>query len=168
MPGSFSTVLAHMEPPSSRKQAKRVRLGPKRTLRGCRSGPNYTRLARLGCIHGQWPLVTTHFDLVSGPFHSPIFIGLHSVSTSANMYHLNLRAGELPRSASSHFFLWLWPLVYCSSPVTNCLGRWLPKKDPIDSTIRIYDDYINSYDNYINSYDNDIKIFDNDMVTVKQ
>merc|ERR1712173_73026 len=60
MPGSFSTVLAHMEPPSSRKQAKRVRLGPKRTLlgapdvlgepRGGRSGPNYTRLARLGWI----------------------------------------------------------------------------------------------------------------------
>ena len=56
----------------------------------------------------DWPawagfMVTTHFDLVSGPFHSPIFIGLHSVSTSANMYHLNTRAGELPRSASSHF-----------------------------------------------------------------
>ena len=57
----------------------------------------------------DWPawvgfMVTTHFDLVSGPFHSPIFIGLHSVSTSANMYHLHTRAGELPRSASSHFF----------------------------------------------------------------
>ena len=56
----------------------------------------------------DWPawvgsMVTTHFDLVSGPFHSPIFIGWHSVSTSANMYHLNKRAGELPRSASSHF-----------------------------------------------------------------
>merc|ERR1712030_267415 len=35
MPGSSSTVLAHMEPPSSRKQAKRVRLGPKRTLFAC-------------------------------------------------------------------------------------------------------------------------------------
>ena len=34
MPGSFSTVIAHMEPPSSRKQAKRVRLGPERTLLG--------------------------------------------------------------------------------------------------------------------------------------
>ena len=58
----------------------------------------------------DWPawvgfMVTTHFDLVSGPFHSPNFIGLHSVSTSANMYHLNLRAGELPRSASSHFVI---------------------------------------------------------------
>ena len=57
----------------------------------------------------DWPawvgfMVTTHFDLVSGPFHSPNFIGLHSVSTSANMYHLNPRAGELPRSASSHFY----------------------------------------------------------------
>ena len=46
-------------------------------------------------------MVTTHFDLVSGPFHSPIFIGLHTVSTSS--YHLHTRAGELPRSASSHF-----------------------------------------------------------------
>ena len=34
MPGSFSTVIAHMEPPSSRKQAKRVRLGPERPLLG--------------------------------------------------------------------------------------------------------------------------------------
>ena len=56
----------------------------------------------------DWPawvgfMVTTHFDLISGPFHSPNFIGLHSVSTSANMYHLNPCAGELPRSASSHF-----------------------------------------------------------------
>ena len=56
----------------------------------------------------DWPawvgfMVTTHFDLVSGPSHSPNFIGLHSVSTSANMYHLDLRAGKLPRSASSHF-----------------------------------------------------------------
>ena len=59
----------------------------------------------------DWPawvgfMVTTHFDLVSGPFHSPNFIGLHSVSTSANMYHLNPRAGELPHSASSHFILY--------------------------------------------------------------
>ena len=58
----------------------------------------------------DWPawagfMVTTHFDLVSGPFHSPIFIGLHSVSTSDNMYHLHTRAGELPRSASSHFVI---------------------------------------------------------------
>ena len=56
----------------------------------------------------DWPawvgfMVTTHCDLVSGPFHSPIFIGLHSLSISANMYHLNTRAGELPLSASSHF-----------------------------------------------------------------
>ena len=56
----------------------------------------------------DWPawvgfMVTTHFDLVSGPFHSPNFIGLHSVSTSANMYHLHTCAGELPRSASCHF-----------------------------------------------------------------
>ena len=50
----------------------------------------------------DWPawvgfMVTTHFDLVSVPFHSPIFIGLHSVSISANMYHLNTRAGELAK-----------------------------------------------------------------------
>ena len=48
-------------------------------------------------------MVTTHFDLVSGPFHSPIFIGLHSVATSDNMNNLHTRAGELPRSASSPF-----------------------------------------------------------------
>ena len=57
----------------------------------------------------DWPawvgfMVTTHFDLVSGPFQSPIFIGFHSLSTSDHMYHLDTRAGELPRSASSHFW----------------------------------------------------------------
>ena len=108
MPGSFSTVLAHMEPPSSRKQAKRVRLGPKRTLLGAPDVLGEPRGADLVPTTPDWPawvgfMVTTHFDLVSGPFHSPIFIGLHSVSTSANMYHLHTRAGELPRSASSHF-----------------------------------------------------------------
>ena len=108
MPGSFSTVLAHMEPPSSRKQAKRVRLGPKRTLLGAPDVLGEPRGADLVPTTPDWPawvgfMVTTHFDLVSGPFHSPIFIGLHSVSTSDNMYHLHTRAGELPRSASSHF-----------------------------------------------------------------
>ena len=108
MPGSFSTVLAHMEPPSSRKQAKRVRLGPKRTLLGAPDVLGEPRGADLVPTTPDWPawvgfMVTTHFDLVSGPFHSPIFIGLHTVSTSANMYHLHTRAGELPRSASSHF-----------------------------------------------------------------
>ena len=108
MPGSFSTVLAHMEPPSSRKQAKRVRLGPKRTLLGAPDVLGEPRGADLVPTTPDWPawvgfMVTTHFDLVSGPFHSPIFIGLHSVSTSDNMYHLHSRAGELPRSASSHF-----------------------------------------------------------------
>ena len=109
MPGSFSTVLAHMEPPSSRKQAKRVRLGPKRTLLGAPDVLGEPRGADLVPTTPDWPawagfMVTTHFDLVSGPFHSPIFIGLHSVSTSDNMYHLHTRAGELPRSASSHFY----------------------------------------------------------------
>ena len=108
MPGSFSTVLAHMEPPSSRKQAKRVPLGPKRTLLGAPDVLGEPRGADLVPTTPDWPawvgfMVTTHFDLVSGPFHSPIFIGLHSVSTSDNTYHLHTRAGELPRSASSHF-----------------------------------------------------------------
>ena len=108
MPGSFSTVIAPMEPPSSRKQAKRVRLGPKRTLLGAPDVLGEPRGADLVPTTPDWPawvgfMVTTHFDLVSGPFHSPIFIRLHNVSTSANMYHLHTRAGELPRSASSHF-----------------------------------------------------------------
>ena len=107
MPGSFSTVIAHMEPPSSRKQAKRVRLGPERPLLGPWRSSEGPGEADLIPTTPDWPawvgfMVTTHFDLVSGPFHSPIFIGLHSVSTSANMYHLHTRAGELPRSASSH------------------------------------------------------------------
>ena len=71
-----------------------------RWAQGGRSGPNYTWLACLGWIHGHhtlWPGI--------GPFPQPNFIGLHSVSTSANMYHLHTRAGELPRSASSHFGL---------------------------------------------------------------
>ena len=105
MPDSSSTVIAHMEPPSSRKQAKRVRLGPKRPLLGAPVSPGGADLVPTARDWPAWVgfMVTTHFDLVSGPFHSPIFIGLHSVSISANMYHLNTRAGELPRSASSHF-----------------------------------------------------------------
>ena len=71
-----------------------------RGSRGGRFGPNCPRLARLSWIHGHhtlWPGI--------GPFPQPNFIGLHSVSTSANMYHLHTRAGELPRSASSHFVI---------------------------------------------------------------
>ena len=73
MPGSFSTVLAHMEPPSSRKQAKRVRLGPKRTLLGAPDVLGEPRGADLVPTTPDWPawvgfMVTTHFDLVSGPF----------------------------------------------------------------------------------------------------
>ena len=80
MPGSFSTVLAHMEPPSSRKQAKRVRLGPKRTLLGAPDVLGEPRGADLVPTTPDWPawvgfMVTTHFDLVSGPFHSPILSG---------------------------------------------------------------------------------------------
>ena len=73
MPGSFSTVLAHMEPPSSRKQAKRVRLGPKRTLLGAPDVLGEPRGADLVQTTPDWPawvgfMVTTHFDLVTGPF----------------------------------------------------------------------------------------------------
>merc|ERR1712173_328860 len=80
MPGSFSTVLAHMEPPSSRKQAKRVRLGPKRTLLGAPDVLGEPRGADLVPTTPDWPawvgfMVTTHFDLVLGPFHSPILSG---------------------------------------------------------------------------------------------
>ena len=80
MPGSFSTVIAHMEPPSSRKQAKRVRLGPKRTLLGAPDVLGEPRGADLVPTTPDWPawvgfMVTTHFDLVSGPFHSPILSG---------------------------------------------------------------------------------------------
>ena len=122
MPGSFSTVIAHMEPPSSRKQAKRVRLGPERPLLGPWRSSEGPGEADLIPTTPDWPawvgfMVTTHFDLVSGPFHSPIFIGLHSVSTSANMYHLHTRAGELPRSASSHFkYVFSWGEKHCPPP----------------------------------------------------
>ena len=80
MPGSFSTVLAHMEPPSSRKQAKRAHLGPKRTHLGAPDVLGEPRGADLVPTTPDWPawvgfMVTTHFDLVSGPFHSPILSG---------------------------------------------------------------------------------------------
>ena len=114
MPGSFSTVLAHMEPPSSRKQAKRVRLGPKRTLLGAPDVLGEPRGADLVPTTPDWPawvgfMVTTHFDLASGHFHCPIFV----------RYHLNTRAGELPRSASSHFQYFIprfpaWVPMHCN------------------------------------------------------
>ena len=73
MPGSFSTVLAHMEPPSSRKQAKRVRLGPERPLLGPWRPSEGPGEADLIPTTPSWPawvgfMVTTHFDLVTGPF----------------------------------------------------------------------------------------------------
>ena len=76
MPGSFSTVLAHMEPPSSRKQAKRVHLGPKRTHLGAPDVLGEPRGADLVPTTPDWPawvgfMVTTHFDLVSGFFWGP-------------------------------------------------------------------------------------------------
>ena len=54
MPGSFSTVIAHMEPPSSRKQAKRARLGPERPFLGpwrsseCPVGQIWSQLPPIG------------------------------------------------------------------------------------------------------------------------
>ena len=54
MPGSSSTVIAHMEPPSLRKQAKRVCLGPERPLLGPRrssegsGGQIWSRLPPIG------------------------------------------------------------------------------------------------------------------------
>ena len=74
MPGSFSTVLAHMEPPSSRKQAKRVRLGPKRTLLGALDVLGESRGADLVPTTPDGPawagfMVTTHFDLSTAQFY---------------------------------------------------------------------------------------------------
>ena len=72
MPGSFSTVIAHVEPPSSRKQAKRVPLGPERPLLGPWRSSEGPGEADLIPTTPDWPvwvefMVTTHFDLVSGP-----------------------------------------------------------------------------------------------------
>ena len=73
MPDSSSTVIAHMVTPSSRKQAKRVRLGPKRPLLGAPDVLNEPGGADLVPTARDWPawvgfMVNTHFDLVSGPF----------------------------------------------------------------------------------------------------
>ena len=58
---------------------------------------------------GGADLVPTAPDWYQAPSTAQFFVGifLHSVSASANMYHINTRAGELPRSASSHFVLLL-------------------------------------------------------------
>ena len=102
MPGSFSTVLAHMEPPSSGGQAKRARFGPEMPFWGLRrseegpGGPDLLPTA-LKWSDGVKLMVTTHFDLISGPlrvprgpkgvilaqslnFHVPIFWGILFVS----------------------------------------------------------------------------------------
>ena len=56
----------------------------------------------------DWPawvgfMVTTHFDLVSGPFHSPIFIGLHS--TAAKNAHLaQIISPEIKLSTEAIFY----------------------------------------------------------------
>ena len=76
MPGSSSTLIAHMEPPSLRKQAKRVRLGSERPLLGPRrswEGPEGADLVPTAPDRPGWVefMVTTHFDLVSGPFWGP-------------------------------------------------------------------------------------------------
>ena len=65
-----------MEPPSSRKQAKRVRLGPERPLLGPWRSSEGPGEADLIPTTPDWPawfgfMVTTHFDQVSGPFWGP-------------------------------------------------------------------------------------------------
>ena len=73
IPCSSSTVVAHLEPPSSRKRSKTGKKGlfwPQNTLlgnpevlrgpRGARFGPNCHCLVK--------PMITTQFGLVSGPF----------------------------------------------------------------------------------------------------
>ena len=104
---------------------KRARFGPEWPFwrpRRSSDGPGGPDLVPTAPNWFVWVgiMVTTHFDLVSGPFHSPIFIWLHSVSTSASMYHLNTRAGELPRSASSHFAIIGWQVEELSR---EFLGR---------------------------------------------
>ena len=71
MPGSFSTVIANMEPPSPRKQAKRVCLGPERPFLGPWEILGGSRVDRFG-TNCPWveSMVNTHFDLVSGPFRA--------------------------------------------------------------------------------------------------
>ena len=76
MPYSSSTVIAHLEPPSSRKRSKTGKKGPFRPempLLGLWEGPEGPDFVPTA---PNWPaldglMLTTHFDLVSGPFWVP-------------------------------------------------------------------------------------------------
>ena len=73
MPYSSSTVIAHLEPPSSRKRSKTGKKGPFRPempLLGLWEGPEGPDFVPTA---PNWPaldglMLTTHFDLVSGHF----------------------------------------------------------------------------------------------------
>ena len=103
MPGSFSTVLAHMEPPSSRKQAKRVRLGPKRTLLGAPDVLGEPRGADLVPTTPDWPawvgfMVTTHFGLLFGVTLEIVRTGRQQLASCAST----------PRRAPPTSFFWIF------------------------------------------------------------
>ena len=76
MPYSSSTVIAHLEPPSSRKRSKTGKKGPFRPempLLGLWEGPEGPDFVPTA---PNWPaldglMLTTHFDLVSGHFWAP-------------------------------------------------------------------------------------------------
>ena len=93
------------------KTGKKGSFGPQKASFGVPEVLGGTRGADLVPTAPDWPvwvgfMVTTHFDLVSGPFHGPIFCGNFfciAYQPLLFVYHLKTRAGELPRSASSHF-----------------------------------------------------------------
>ena len=107
------------------KTGKRVRLAPKGPL----WGPKGPRRAQGGQIWSQlcpigpsgldsWsPHILTWYRAPSTAqfFCGNFFIGLHSVATFSNMYHLNTRASELQRSASCHFCMMHHDISRCSS-----------------------------------------------------
>ena len=76
MPYSSSTVIAHLEPPSSRKRSKTGKKGPFRPempLLGLWEGPEGPDFVPTA---PNWPaldglMLTTHFDLVSAPSGPP-------------------------------------------------------------------------------------------------
>ena len=76
MPYSSSTVIAHLEPPSSRKRSKTGKKGPFRPempLLGLWEGPEGPDFVPTA---PNWPaldglMLTTHFDLVSVHFCAP-------------------------------------------------------------------------------------------------
>ena len=88
---ALSTVIAHMEPPSSRKRSKTGKKGHKRSFRGPQRSSEGPGGPDLVPTAPDWPawvglMVTTNFDLVLGPrrahfgsnvpnFHGLIFVG---------------------------------------------------------------------------------------------